>query len=253
MSIKSTDFNGSLAKGLLVLEAFRGDRSRLSITDVAKITDMDRASARRSLLTLAELGYAAYDGKYFTLTPRVLRLGTGCLAAMELPQIVQPWLDDLSERIGESVSVSILDEIEIVYVARAAQRRVMSIGLMPGSRLPAYCTAMGRVLLAALPDEEVRSILDGSELARRTPATLTEPDQVLRRITQAREDGFTIVDQEVETGLRSIAVPLLNARGQTVAALNTGVAAVQADGADLARLYLPALREAQEGLRRILR
>jgi IclR family transcriptional regulator, pca regulon regulatory protein len=252
VSIKPTDFNGSLAKGLLVLEAFRGDRSRLSITDVAKLTGMDRASARRSLLTLAELGYAAYDGKYFTLTPRVLRLGTGCLAAMALPQRVQPWLDDLSERIGESVSVSILDETEIVYVARAAQRRVMSIGLMPGSRLPAYCTSMGRILLAALPDEEVRSILDASDLAPRTSATLTEPEQILQRIAQARNEGFTVVDQEVEIGLRSIAVPLVDSRGRIVAALNTGVAAVQANPADLAALYLPALREAQDALRRIL-
>ncbi len=150
------DLMGGLAKGLKVIEAFTAEHPRLSIADAAAITGLDRATARRCLLTLAELGYADYDGKYFTVTPRVLRLGTGCLAAMPLPRLVQPWLDTLSEEVGQSTSVSILDESEIVYVARAAQRRVMSINLMPGSRLPAFCTSMGRILLAALAPEDAR-------------------------------------------------------------------------------------------------
>ena len=136
---------------------------------------MDRATARRCLLTLHDQGYADYDGKFFTLTARVLRLGMGALAAMPLAQMVQPWLDQLSERIGQSTSVSILDRTEIVYLARAAQRRVMSIGLMPGSRLPAHCTSMGRVLLAALPPDEARAIIEASDLTPRTPHSLTDP------------------------------------------------------------------------------
>ena len=144
MEVRERDVMGGLAKGLKVIEAFTAEHPRLSISEAAEITGLGRATTRRCLLTLSELGYAAYDGKYFTVTPRILRLGTGCLATMPLPRIVQPILDMLSEEIGQSTSVSILDEEEIVYVARAAHRKVMSITLMPGSRLPCYCTSMGK-------------------------------------------------------------------------------------------------------------
>jgi len=251
--VNRTDIIASLAKGLRVIEAFRAERPRLSIAEMAEATGLDRATARRCLLTLHELGYADYDGKFFTLTPRVLRLGMGALAAMPLAQLVQPWLDQLSEQIGQSTSVSILDGTEIVYLARAAQRRVMSIGLMPGSRLPAHCTSMGRVLLAALPQPEARAILDASDLTPRTRHSLTAPDEIMERIARARAEGHAVIDQEVELGLRSIAVPLLNAQGRTVAALNTGVPAVQSSAGELVALYLPALLRVQEGLRRVLR
>ncbi|WP_018000588.1 IclR family transcriptional regulator C-terminal domain-containing protein [Paracoccus sp. N5] len=251
--VNKTDFIASLAKGLGVIEAFRAERPRLSIAEVAEATGLDRATARRCLLTLHELGYADYDGKFFTLTPRILRLGMGALAAMPLAQLVQPWLDQLSEQIGQSTSVSILDGTEIVYLARAAQRRVMSIGLMPGSRLPAHCTSMGRVLLAALPEPEARAIVERSDLTPRTRHSLTAPDEIMARIRQVRAEGHAVIDQEVELGLRSLAVPLWNAHGRVVAALNTGVAAVQSSAEELVALYLPALRRVQEGLRRVLR
>ncbi len=250
--VNRTDFIASLAKGLAVIEAFRAERPRLSIAEVAEATGLDRATARRCLLTLHELGYADYDGKFFTLTPRVLRLGMGALAAMPLAQLVQPWLDQLSEQIGQSTSVSILDGTEIVYLARASQRRVMSIGLMPGSRLPAHCTSMGRVLLASLPEPRARAIIEQSDLTPRTPRSLTAPDEIMARIRQARAKGHAVIDQEVEPGLRSLAVPLFNAHDRVVAALNTGVAAVQSSADELVTLYLPALLKVQEGLRRIL-
>jgi IclR family pca regulon transcriptional regulator len=250
--LNKTDFVGSLAKGLRVLEAFSADRPRLAISEVAEATGLDRATARRCLLTLHELGYAAYDGKFFTLTPRVLRLGMGALAALPLAQLVQPWIDHLSEQIGQSTSVSILDETEIVYLARAAQRRVMSIGLMPGSRLPAHCTSMGRVLLAALPEPEARALVERSDLTPRTAMSVTAPEQIMERIAEVRRQGYALIDQEVELGLRSIAVPLYNASGRVVAALNTGVAAVQAGPEELVTLYLPALLKVQDGLRRVL-
>lgn len=251
--LNKTDVIASLAKGLKVIEAFRAETPRLAIADVAEATGLDRATARRCLLTLHALGYADYDGKFFTLTPRVLRLGMGALAALPLTQLVQPWLDQLSERIGQSTSVAILDETEIVYIARAAQRRVMSIGLMPGSRLPAHCTSLGRVLLAARPEPEARALVDRSDLAPRTPRSLTDPEEIMARIARARHDGYALIDQEVETGLRSIAVPLFSAHGRVVAALNTGVAAVQAEAGDLVAAYLPALLKVQDGLRRVLR
>lgn len=251
-STPRTDFIASLAKGLRVVECFGADTPRLTITDVAARTGYDRATARRCLLTLHEAGYADYDGKFFTPTPNMLRLGMGALAALPLPQVVQPWLDQLSDQIGQSTSVSILDDTEIVYLARAAQKRVMSIGLMPGSRLPAHCTSMGRVLLAALPEAQARAVIDASNLAPRTAMSLTNPDQIMAELARVRAQGYAIIDQEVEIGLRSIAVPLLNTRGAVVAALNTGVSAVQEDAGALVTLYLDRLRRTQAGLARVL-
>ncbi|UOA29215.1 IclR family transcriptional regulator C-terminal domain-containing protein [Pseudosulfitobacter sp. DSM 107133] len=247
-----TDILGSLSKGLQVLECFGTERPRLSIAQVAALTGQDRASTRRCLLTLHHLGYAAYDGKYFSLTPRVLRLGMGALAALPLPQIVQPWLDQLSEQIGQSCSVSMLDETEIVYLARAAQRRVMSIGLMPGSRLPAHCTSMGRVLLAALPPEQARQVIAASDLTPRTVHSLHDPADIMAEITRVGRQGYAVIDQEVELGLRSLAVPIVDAKGRVVSALNTGMASLHATPSELRDTYLPALLKVQEGLQRVL-
>lgn len=252
MTTAERDLMGGLAKGLLVIETFTAARPRQSIAEVAAASGLDRATARRCLLTLAHHGYADYDGKFFTLTPRILRLGTACLVTMPLPQIVQPLLDRLSERIGESSSVSILDGAEIVYVARAAQRKVMSISLMPGSRLPAFCTSMGRVLLAALPEGGAAAVLAAGPLPARTPLTRTTPEAVMAEIARVREQGYALIDQEVELGLRSIAVPLLNGRGQTVAALNVGLAATHAEVDALAARFLAPLREVQAELRALL-
>ena len=253
MSITERDTMGGLAKGLAAIETFTAEHPRQSIAQVAAASGLDRATARRCLLTLAHYGYADYDGKFFTLTPRVLRLGTACLATMPLPQMVQPLLDRLSDELGESSSVSILDGNEIVYVARAAQRKVMSIALMPGSRLPAFCTSMGRVLLAALADDEIRRRLATTPPAARTPFTVTDPDILVDRIRAVREQGYAVIDQEVELGLRSIAVPVLNMRGVTVAALNLGLPVRGDDPHDLAARYLPSLRAVQAELKAMLR
>lgn len=253
MDISQRDKMGGLAKGLAAIETFTVDRPRQSIAEVAAASGLDRATARRCLLTLADLGYADYDGKFFTLTPRVLRLGTGCLAAMPLPHLVQPWLDQLSEKLGESASVSILDEDEIVYIARAAQKKIMSVALMAGSRLPAYCTSMGRVLLAALPEAEARRRLSLRPLAARTPLTLTDIDAVMDRVRLTRENGYAVIDQEVELGLRSIAVPLLNTRGVIVAALNLGLPAIGDSADSLIIQYLPALNKIKEDMKNMLR
>lgn len=252
MQVKERDIMGGLAKGLKVIEAFTAEHPRLSISEAADISGYDRATTRRCLLTLAELGYCAYDGKYFTVTPRVLRLGTGCLASMPLPRIVQPWLDRLSEEIGQSTSVSILDDAEIVYVARASQRRVMSIALMPGSRLPAYCTSMGRVLLAALPSERALELLSAEPLAQRTPKTQTDVGELQRILQDVKAAGYASIDQEVEIGLRSVAVPLVGARGQTLAALNVGLAATEEPMQAMVSRYLPALLRIKAELSGIL-
>ncbi|SFB30365.1 transcriptional regulator, IclR family [Rhizobium sp. NFR07] len=252
MVIKQNDMMGGLAKGLRVIEAFTAETPRLSISEAAEIAGLDRATTRRCLLTLAEHGYCAYDGKFFTVTPRVLRLGTGCLASMPLPRIVQPWLDQLSERIGQSTSVAILDGAEIVYVARAAQRKVMSIALMPGSRLPAYCTSMGRVMLAALAENQARDILQSHPLQARTVHTLSDMDAVMAELARVRAQGYAAVDQEVELGLRSVAVPVKNARGVVIAALNTGLAASPEPMTDVIEAYLPPLLQVSRDLMGIL-
>lgn len=252
MLISERDIMGGLAKGLAVIETFTTERPRQSITEVAAASGLDRATARRCLLTLAHHGYADWDGKFFTLTPRVLRLGTACLATMPMPQIVQPFLDRLSEGIGQSSSVSVLDGAEIVYIARAAQKRVMSIALNPGSRLPAYCTSLGRVLLAALPEAEAGALLSSAPLPARTPHTLTSPEALMAELARIRAQGHAIIDQEVEIGLRSVAVPLYNARGVVVAAMNVGVSASIPPEA-LVKDYLPALLAVQAELRGMLR
>lgn len=253
MTISERDIMGGLAKGLQVIETFTAERPRQSIAEVSAASGLDRATARRCLLTLAHHGYADYDGKFFTLRPRVLRLGTACLATMPLPQIVQPLLDALSERIGQSSSVSILDGAEIVYVARAAQRKVMSIGLMPGSRLPAYCTSMGRVMLAALPEAEARALLEAAPLPARTPFTRTDPEAILMELARVRAEGYALIDQEVELGLRSIAVPIRNAHRQTVAALNIGASAFHQSPEGLRDAYLRDLLALQTSLAPLLR
>lgn len=252
MMNKSTDTISSLAKGLRVIECFGAETPKLSISDVSAKTGLDRATSRRCLLTLHKEGYADYDGKFFTLTHRALRLGMGAIASLQLPEIVQPWLDQLTEQIGQSCSVAILDGTEIVYLARAAQRRVMSIGLMPGSRLPAHCTSMGRILLGAQPMEKARNIVEASDLSPRTSYSLTDPDEIMERLELVRELGYAVVDQEVEIGLRSIAVPVLNVRGAVVAALNTGMAATHRDAEEMIEAYLPALLKVQAGIARVL-
>ncbi len=252
MERKQTDFLGGFAKGLSVIEAFSGERQRLSIADVSAVTGFDRATSRRCLLTLSDLGYAHYDGKFFSLTPRVLRLGTSCLAAMPLPRIVQPMLDQLSEDIEQSTSVSILDDWEIVYVARAAQRRVMSINLMPGSRLPAYCASMGRVLLAAQSDDVILDMLKRHPATANTTYSLSKPQDILTAIQTIRRTGYAINDQEIEIGLRSIAVPLFDSRNRLMAAINVGVAAVQENAEDLHALYYEKLIAVQQAIKPLL-
>lgn len=252
MAVGERDLMGGFAKGLKVLEAFGRERQRLSITDASDLSGLDRATARRCLLTLSELGYADYDGKFFSLTPKILRIGHAWLSATPLPVLLQPHLDQLSERLGHSASASILDNTEIVYIARAAQKRVMSINLMPGSRLPAYSASMGRVLLAALSDTEVEAILATSQLKAHTPRTLTDPRLLKEEIGKVREQGYAVIDQELEIGLCSIAIPVSNDRGRVVAAINVGAPAAVLPAADLPARCLPVMLELQARLKPLL-
>jgi IclR family transcriptional regulator, pca regulon regulatory protein len=240
------------AKGLRVIEAFDAGSPRLTITDVAALTNLERATARRCLLTLARNGYAQYDGKFFWLTPKVLRLGFAYLSSTPLPRLVQPYLEELAQETDESCSASTLDGAEIVYIARASQRRVMSIGLGVGSRLPAYCSSMGRVLLAARPEKERSALLAALPRTAKTPRTLTGLEALLAEIDKVARDGFAVVDQELEVGLRSIAVPLVDVSGKVVAAINTGANAERVTLSRMHKEFLPHMLRAQAELRRLL-
>lgn len=242
---------GGFAKGLAVIEAFGKGRSSLTIADVARIAQLDRATARRCLLTLVNAGYATSDGRQYELTPRILRLGHTFLTT-SLPRLVQPTLDQLADNVQESCSASVLDGNEVVYIARAARHRLMGVGLHPGSRLPAYCTSMGRVLLAALPQDQCRALLLATERPALTSRTITGVEELLQELAKVREDGYALIDQEVEIGSLSIAIPIRNISGRTVAAINIGAHITRATKERVMEHYLPNLLKAQQTLAEIL-
>jgi IclR family pca regulon transcriptional regulator len=243
------DFVAGLGKGLAVIECFDDRHQRLTIAEVAGMTALSRAAARRCLMTLQRLGYARFDGKFYWLTPRVLKLGHAYLASSDLPQLIQPFLEHVSNLTQESCSASILDGTEIVYIARSAKKRIMTVNLAVSSRLPAYCSSMGRVLLAALTPDDALRRLQASDRRTLTPHTRTDMSELSEIIAQVRAQGYCVVDQELETGLVSIAVPLVSAAGETIAAMNIGTQTGRVSAADIAGQFLPLLRDAQANLR----
>lgn len=218
-------FVQSLARGLAVIRAFDADDTAMTLSEVARKTEMSRAAARRFLLTLIDLGYLRTDGREFELTAKVLELGYAFLSGQSLPRLATPVLDDLSAELGESVSMAVLDGTDIVYVARVHTRRIMSVGIAVGTRFPAYATSMGRVLLSGLDDEQIEAVLARSDLRRLTPNTTTDPAALLDAIRTVAHEGWASVDQELEVGLRSIAVPVRNPAGAVVAAINVSLSA----------------------------
>jgi IclR family pca regulon transcriptional regulator len=233
----------SLARGLKVIETFEGRTEGQSVADVARRTGLSRAAVRRLLMTLESLGYAECTGRVYRLKTRVLKLGFSYLSSTSLPAIAQPILEQVTETVHESSSLSVLDGDQIVYLARAAAKRVMSVGLWVGSRLPAYCTSMGRVLLAALPDAELTAYLDRVEMKALTPKTVTDKAIVADIVGQVRANGFALTDEELELGLRSIAVPVKTRQHRVVAAMNIGVHAARVSTAEMLDRFLPVLRE----------
>jgi len=216
----STDYVQSLARGLSVIKAFDAENPRRTLSDVARATDLTRATARRFLLTLTELGYVRTDGSAFWLTPRVLELGYSYLSSLSLPDIAGPHLEALSDRVHESTSVSILDDGDVVYVARVPVRRIMTVSITIGTRFPAFATSMGRVLLAGLSPADLDAYLASVELTPLTGRTIATPDALRTELDKIRSDGFCVVDQELEEGLRSLAAPIRDRDGAVVAAVN---------------------------------
>ena len=238
----------SFARGLEVIRSFSAQAPRQTLTEVAGRTGLTRAGARRILLTLQTLGYVESDGKLFRLTPRMLDLGFAYLSSLPIWNLAEPVMEALVDEVKESCSAAVLDGTDIVYVLRVPTHKIMSISLGVGSRLPAYCTSMGRMLLSALPPDEMMKVLQASDLAARTRYTVTDMDEMATRIAQVRKQGWSLVNQELEEGLVSIAAPITDRAGQTVAALNISGQANRSSAKVMQETMLPQLLSAAQAI-----
>jgi IclR family transcriptional regulator, pca regulon regulatory protein len=231
----------SLRRGLTVIRAFDAHHSELTLSEVARICDLTRAAARRFLLTLVDLGYVRTDGRLFSLTPRVLELGYAFLSSLSLPEVAEPHLEHLVAQVHESSSLSVLDGDDIVYVARVPTSRIMTVAINVGTRFPAYATSMGRVLLASLPEHELQAYLDRVRLDRLTAHTVPTVAALRSELGRIRDQGYAIVDQELEEGLRAVAAPIRDRTGRVVGAVNISVQATRASVEAMRRTLLPPL------------
>lgn len=236
------DFVQSLERGLAVISAFDETHPELTLSDVARATGLTRAAARRFLHTLVDLGYMRTDGRLFALTPRVLRLGYSYLSSLSLPQVAQPHMEALVAQVHESCSIAVLDDEDVVYVARVAAKRIMGVAINVGTRFPAYATSMGRVLLAAQPEEARQHYLRTADIQALTPWTVTDRDKLAALLVKVAQDGYALVDQELEQGLRSVAVPLRDKQGTVVAAVNLSAPAARGNAEAIRKTLLPPLR-----------
>jgi IclR family pca regulon transcriptional regulator len=251
--IRTPDFVQSLERGLAVIRAFDADHPQLTLSDVARATGLTRAAARRFLLTLVELGYVRTDGRQFSLRPRVLELGYAYLSALSLPEVALPHLEALAARVHESSSLSVLDGEDVVYVARVPTKRIMTVAISVGTRFPAYATSMGRVLLADRPDAWLGDYLRSADLRPLTRRTVTDPEKLRAVLTRVRGQGFALVDQELEEGLRSLAVPVRGEDGRVVAAVNVSAHASRGTSESIRKLLLPPLQETARRIEEDLR
>jgi IclR family pca regulon transcriptional regulator len=238
---RSPDFVQSLERGLAVVRSFTAERPEMTLSEVAVATGVTRAAARRFLITLMSLGYVRSDGRLFSLTPRVLDLGYAYLSSLSLPDVAEPHLEALVAEVNESSSVSVLDGDDIIYVARVPVSRIMTVAISVGTRFPAYATSMGRVLLAGLPDDELEVFLAEQTLQRLTPRTVSSIAALKAEILRVRAQGWAIVDQELEEGLRAVAAPIRGHQGRTIAAVNVSVAATRTTVDMIRREVVPAL------------
>lgn len=242
---RDPNFMLSLARGLEVLSAFTPQRQRLTISQLSQKTQISRAAVRRCLYTLAALGMVhTPDGRTYELLPRVLAVGHAYLAGTPLAKAAQHSLDILGQQLNESCSAATLDGDNVLYIARTAVNNLLSIDLGRGSRLPAWATSMGRVLLSALPEEQLEVTLSRATLIRYTPHTLCDKESLRAEIAKVRIQGYALADRQIEVGLCSLAVPLLSRSGQIVAAMNVGVPASSMDAQALKEKALAPLRRA---------
>jgi IclR family pca regulon transcriptional regulator len=249
---QSRDYVQSLARGLSVLAAFDAEHPTLSLAGIATRTGLSRAAARRLVLTLQHLGYVRPLGREFSLSPRVLELGFGCLSSLKLTDLAQPLVEQLAQRLHHSCSMAVLDGPSIVYVLRVPVRRVMTVALGVGARLPAYAASMGRVLLAGLDDASLETWLARCRPERHTSHTVTDPRRLRRLVHEVRAQGYSYVEQELELGLCSLAVPVHDREGRVVAALNASMPWHANASQHALRDVLPGLRSTALAIERCL-
>lgn len=240
-AIGPNNFVDSFARGLSVIEAFGDDRAELTLSEVAEAANVSRAAARRLLLTLCHLGYATQQGRIFRLTPKVMRLGYSYLSGLTVAEIVEPYVVAVAEKTGESCSVCVLDDLDVVYVARASTRRVMSLNLSVGTRLPAWATAHGRLLLAALDDATLDDRLRRSDVRPYTPQSTTDREKLREAIVRTRDQGYCFVNQELESSLVALAMPLRNRAGDVIAAINLAGHAQRLSEEHMMQAFFPIL------------
>lgn len=243
-----SEFVTAVERGFAVLAAFGRGPKRMTLTEVAEATDLTRGTARRFLLTLQTLRYIDGDGKLFWLTPKVMQFSGAYLASTGVAEAARPVIRTLTETLGESSSVAVLDGLDVIYVARVETRRIFSSGLDVGSRLPAYCSSLGRVLLAGMSDAALDNWLQNAPFEARTAKTLTTRDQLAARIQEVRRLNYALIDGEVEIGIRSIAVPIRDSEGLVIAALNVGTSAARVSLDQMKKKFLPELRKAAEAI-----
>lgn len=241
----SDTFVEAFAKGLVVITAFNQERT-LTLSEVARHTNLPRAGVRRMLHTLVTLGIARQDGDAFMLTPRVLQLGFSYLSSLSLREIAQPVIETLSREADEVVAISVLDGADVVYITRAEVTSVLRRSLTVGSRIPAFCTSMGRVLLAGLSPEACAATLANSERRSWTRFTTTEPAKLQREIAKVREQGWSLVVEELEIGAFGIAAPIRGRAGNTVAAINLSTNLARHSPKALVKNFLPRLLKAAD-------
>jgi IclR family pca regulon transcriptional regulator len=243
--LNERDAINGLVKGLRLLEAFDAAHTRMTLSEAARRVGISPAAARRCLLTLCAIGYARSDGKRFTLHHGALRVAYAYASSTKLPRLMQPALDSLSERTRESASVAVLHGADVLVAARSTARRSLTVGLGVGSQLPLHCSATGRVLLASLPAAECEALLGGIARSRLTSHTVTEPARLRRLLKACRESGYAASNEEIERGVRSLAVPLYNSRGDTVAALAISSRADRMSLGEMVREFIPAMLRSQ--------
>jgi IclR family pca regulon transcriptional regulator len=246
------DFLESLARGLRIIEAFSRERRQLTLSDIARLVDLPRASVRRTLSTLVRLGYAETDERMFRLTPRILSLASAYLSSNAISGILQPAVERLSQEVKEACSAAVLDGDDVIMIAHATPQRVIDVSAQIGLRLPAVASSLGRVLLAALDDRDLDKFLARVQPRKLTPATVTGKEALRKAILKARADGFSLVDQEVEVGFRSISVLLKRLDGKVIASLNIGAQSERCPAKMMLNTFLPKLRETAERLQRQL-
>src|SRR2546425_11131120 len=237
------EFVQSLERGLAVIRAFSRERPALTLSEIAGLTGLTRAAARRFLITLRGLGYVGSDGRLFSLRPRVLELGYSYLSSLPVWELAKPHLEELADKVRETTSASVLDGTDIVFVARVETKRIMAMSLAVGSRLPAWATAMGRVLLADLSPAQLDHYFSKVDLEPLSERTLTDQAELRTIIERARIQGGTLVDQEVEEGVRSLAVPIRSPDGRTAAALTVCSHAFRVSVERIMEEFLPLVLE----------